>query len=255
MKISFYYWRTQCPIIHETLNLLKNYERDVTIDYYDVSNRIDIAKKQQMFFPFLTVFDDCKRWFGPLNNQTILQYMRGELLDEKPHVITQSNSIFKGDLVELNADTIHLVSSLCTLEGCLTSCQKKHQFLSNIGESFYGYLNMNENKVVGGVEFVPSLHVPYPIPKNEKTAFLTCSYPSSEKYDYKTFPFQALEKRLSKEYNQILAISDEVGTFPNGDLKWFIKNGFKDLGLIQIEENYCRLHLVIKNLKANNTPY
>jgi len=119
-----------------------------------------------------------------------------------------------------------------------------------MGEVFYGYIHLNGNTVVGGIEYVPSLKVPYSIPKDERIAFLTCAYHSTTEYDYKTYPLAALEKRISSNYDYLVAVTDEFGTFPNGNLKWFLKNGFDDLGLISIEDQYCNLHIVIKDLKS-----
>lgn len=109
-------------------------------------------------------------------------------------------------------------------------------------------MNLDGDSVVGGVEYIPSLKVPYQIPKGDKIAFLSCVYHSSSEYDYKTYALWALEKRLSEKYDTLVAITDELGTFPNGNLNWFIKNGFKDLGLIHSEANYCNLHLVMKDI-------
>ena len=39
-----------------------------------------------------------------------------------------------------------------------------------------------------------------------------------------------------------------VGTFPNGDIKFFEKNGYKDMGLVDIEQDYCILHMMCKEL-------
>ena len=38
-------------------------------------------------------------------------------------------------------------------------------------------------------------------------------------YDYKSAPLMELEKYLAGEYKRILAISDEKGVFPNGDMQ------------------------------------
>ena len=250
MKITFYYWNTQCPVIYETIQLLKAHEELIDIEYYDITNNWSLAHDQKMYFPFLTVFDDERRWFGPLKSSTLESYIKGELIVESPHVIEQGKDIFKGELIELNNDTIELVENGCTLNNCKISCQKKKEFLKEIGEEFYGYLHISENGVVGGVEYIPSVKVPYSIPKGEKIAFMTCSYHTSTKYDFKSYPLNALVKRLSEKYDLLVAITDENGTFPNGNLDWFIKNGFDDLGLISVEEKYCKLHTVIKNLKS-----
>ncbi len=78
---------------------------------------------------------------------------------------------------------------------------------------------------------------------------MTCSYLSSDtSYDNKSYPLRALEKDLVNNYKRIIAISDEDGVFPNGNLSWFQRNGYRDEGLISIEEDYARLHLVSKVL-------
>ena len=173
MKITFYHWNTQCPINHETIQLLNAYEDSIEIEYYDITNNWDLAHDQKMYFPFLTVFDDDKRWFGPLRTEILEMYINGEFIEEIPYVIEQGNEVFYGDLIELNNESVHLVSNGCSLNNCKSSCEKKQQFLSEIGEEFYGYLNVSANKVVGGIEYLPSLKVPYTIPKGENIAFLT----------------------------------------------------------------------------------
>ena len=42
----------------------------------------------------------------------------------------------------------------------------------------------------------------------------------------KVLPLWNWKKYLAGEYKRILAISDEKGVFPNGDLDFFISNGF-----------------------------
>lgn len=134
MKIEFYYWDMQCPINNEMLRLLEKYSKYFEITLYNVKDNFEIAKKQRLFFPTLTVVNGVNRYFSPI----------------------------------------------------------------------------------------------------------------SDKYDYKSAPLKALEEYLKDKYSKIIAISDEVGTFPNGDLKWFLDNGFRDEGVISYEPGYCRLHLVSK---------
>ena len=109
-----------------------------------------------------------------------------------------------------------------------------------------GFMNIEHNTLLGGVEYIPSTFVPYDIPVDKTTAFITCIYLSDTKYDYKTPCLRVLEKYLSNEYNRILVVSDETGVFPNGDLKFFKENGYDDLGILSSEENYCTLHLMSK---------
>ena len=45
--------------------------------------------------------------------------------------------------------------------------------------------------------------------------------------DYKSAPLMELEKYLAGEYKRILAISDEKGVFPNGDLDFLSAMDFR----------------------------
>lgn len=248
MIIDFYYWNYQCPISYETIELLEKYKNVFKVNLYDVSDKQVICSKIGMYFPFLTIFNESIRWRGPLTQEIIEKFIEGEILLEKPYVINQGIEEFQGEILELNRTTVSLLAKGCTMNDCSKSCYKKGIFLNSIGSDIFGILNMHEGTVVGGVEFVPSLKIPYDVPKNEDTAFLTCLYHSSDKYDFKAYPLRKLEERLSVNYKEIIAITDEFGTFPNGNLEWFIKQGYKDSGLISEEEGYCKLHLVRKRL-------
>ena len=247
-KLDYYYWGNQCPINNETLSLLKNYDTQIEVHVHDISENPALAKLMRIFFPFLTVFNEKKRWFGPLNKVTIEKFLRDEPLNEVPYVKTWGTEMCCGELQVLNADSIHLVANGCTLTNCLFSCEKKHDFLSTLTEEPYGYLHLLKDEVVGGVEWLPSMNVPYDVPKDEKTAFLTCLYSSNEIFDYKSYPLNQLEETLLNRYDSILAVTDEIGSFPNGDLALFLRLGYEDLGVISEEEGYCRLHLVKKSL-------
>ena len=252
MKITFYYWGSQCPVINETIELLNSYKNQVELEYIDFSQDTNIATSQRIYFPFLTVFNDEKRWFSPLKASTIDGFIRGESIHERPYIIEQGTEVFTGELIELNDSNFDLVSESCTLSNCKTSCQKKRAFLAENVADFYGVLHVDGSRVVGGVEYMPSLNVPYPVPKGETVAFITCVYHSSTEHDYKTYPLLELEKKLSGKFDEIIAITDHEGTFPNGTLEWFINYGFVDLGVVSSEENYCELHLVSKKLIYKN---
>ena len=66
--------------------------------------------------------------------------------------------------------------------------------------------------------------------------------------DAKTAPLQALENHLKDKYKKVIVISDEKGNFPNGDISFFIQNGYLDCGIV-LKEDYCVLHLMEKYLK------
>lgn len=250
MQIDFYYWGAQCPINYEMVKLLNSLDSNLfEINIYDITDDKALAKKMNIYFPFLTVFKDSIRWRSPISINLINKIQSGETVKEKPYIVEIPSSKYNGKLIELTNKTIGEVKACCTMSGCSDGCKAKGEFLSHINGEFLGYLNFNGNKIVGGAEYVPSMVVPYNIPKDEETAFLTCSYLSCDlKYDNKSYPLEALEKQLKLKFKKIIAISDEKSVFPNGNLKWFENNGYKDEGLVSIEENYASLHLVSKKL-------
>lgn len=250
MKIDYYYWGNQCPINYETLQLLKTLDSNLfNVNFHNITNDKDLAKRMRIFFPFLTVFNDCIRWRSPININIINRMQNGEITNEKPYIVNIPQNEYEGKLVKLTRETINEVRNCCTLTNCSEGCFAKGEFSANMGEKFLGYLHFKGDKIIGGAEYVPSIVVPYDIPKDKDTAFLTCSYISSDLlFDNRAYPLKALEKDLSSNFKRILAISDEKSVFPNGNLKWFENNGYKDEGIISIEEDYAKLHLISKNL-------
>lgn len=248
MKIDFYYWSYQCPINLEILKLLDEYKDRFDIRTYNIEEDFELAKNQKIFFPFLTVVDGKERYKAPINRNFLNKLLNGEECIERPYIIDFGTEQYKGNIIPLTKDNISLISSKCTLTNSCNSCDKKAVFLSKYCDDIFGYLNVEDEKVLGGVEYIPTNYVPYDIPKSENYAFLTCLYHSSTQYDYKHYPLIELEKHLKSKYTKIYAITDEIGTFPNGNLKWFLEHGFIDEGIITIEENYCKLHLVCKEI-------
>jgi len=249
MRIDFYYWGMQCPIIYEMQNLINEYNSKFDIYLHDISNDFSMAEKQKMFFPFLTVIEGRTRYRGPIKRSILENLLNGRAIVEKPYIIPLATKIYEGEIIPLTKNNISLVSSGCTLTQCKEACNKKGAFLAEYCEDIFGFINVKDNRVLGGAEYVPSINVPYKIPKDIDTAFLTCLYHSSTEYDYKSAPLNALEKYLkTKGYHKIIAITDEVGTFPNGNLDWFLKHGYNNERVISVEEDYCVLHLVSKTL-------
>lgn len=250
MTLHFYHWGTQCPIIQETLDHLRRFSNQIEIHTIEIAHQPETAKEMSIYFPFLTVFNGSQRWFRPLDNQTLEAFSNGEILIEKPHVKTWSRKIFKGEFQILSTQNIDLVGAGCTMTDCSGACNAKGDFLKSKGLTDFGIVHLEEERVVGGAEYMPTLLVPYDIPKHEKWAFLTCLYHSSEHFDYKSGPLAQLETHLlvNHHYEVLYAITDELGSFPNGDLDWFLERGYTDLGIISQERGYCQLHLVSKVL-------
>lgn len=248
MKVDFYYWSYQCPLNYFMMKLLKEFENSLEIHYHDISNDPDMAREINMFFPTLTVVNDKYYFYSPIRRSFLEKLVKGEIPTETPYIPVLGNKIKTVNIEPINKENISIASE-CIGQDPLKSYEKKQDFYNNIEGDIAGFINVDENKrLLGGVEYVPSKVVPYNIPRDDKTAFITCVYVSDSEYDYKTGPLKELEKYLSKYYKKVLVISDEKGVFPNGDIKFFTRNGYKDEGIIFKGGNYCTLHLLSKEL-------
>lgn len=245
MKIDFYYWNYMCPLNHEMIELLKKYQEKIEIYFHDITGNKKLAIQLRIFFPTLTIINDTYRHYSPLTAAFLDSLCEGIILEDVPYTPKLGRKEYSGTIIPITRENYRL-ASCCTGKNCLDNCIKK---ISNpLFEQFpiLGFMNIEHNTLLGGVEYIPSTFVPYDIPVDKTTAFITCIYLSDTKYDYKTPCLRVLEKYLSNEYNRILVVSDETGVFPNGDLKFFKENGYDDLGILSSEENYCTLHLMSK---------
>ncbi|MDD6796000.1 MAG: hypothetical protein PUE01_11430 [Clostridiaceae bacterium] len=250
MQIDFYYFGYSCPINLETIQLLNSLDSSkFEVSTINIDDNLEIARSLNIYSPFLTIFDKKLRWHGPLTSKIINDIYNNKISEDKPFILNQSKIKFKGEIIQLNTSNIYLIKDGCTMTDCKNSCIKKAKFMINKSDTkVLGFLNLKDGQVVGGAEYLPSLAVPYAIPQNKDTALITCLYHSSDKFDYKYYPLKALENHLASKYKKIIAITDELGTYPNGTLRQFLSYGYKDEGILYQDGNYATLHLVSKIL-------
>ncbi len=248
MRIDFYYWGCQCPLNLEMIGLLQQYRDVFTVSLHDVTDDFALAQQQKMYFPTLTVVDCQDRFFSPLKKAWLDQLAEGKRPTERPWQIELAVEPYQAEITALTAVNLE-IACRCTGKDCAANCEGKRFFLLRQKQPIYGFIHTEHGLLLGGAEYLPSLQVPYAIPHRSDTAFLTCSYAASEKFDYKTAPLRALETYLCAEFRQIIAITDETGVFPNGTLDFFLANGYTDQGVIAEESGYCKLHLVQKQLQ------
>lgn len=256
LKIDFYYWGEQCPHNYINKNKLNSLidDKHYSINFYDISTNFNLAEELNIYSPNLLVFNNQFRWNGPISRKTIELFEQGSIPQRDPYIVEVSNNIITGTLKPLTEETV-----LDTYKPCApTSGEKcffaKSNWIKEIKNKFnldcLGYLHYFNGECVGGAEFVPSVIVPYKIPKGDDIAFLTCVFVSDQNVDYKSYPLEKLENKLYEMgYKELLAVSSEKVVFPNGPLEWFKKHDYIDLGQIYYERNdYARMHLVKKKL-------
>ncbi|MCK4257855.1 MAG: hypothetical protein KAX49_02695 [Halanaerobiales bacterium] len=254
-QIDFFYWADQCPynsIIRKLLIPLKN-DSQYSIHTYNLSNHPQLAKKLNIYSPTLLVFNNRVRWNGSITKNIIEKISKGDIPERKAYVVNNGKDLISGITKPLTEKTILETYKPC---GCSkkSSCIEKAIWIKYLRNKYriphLGILHYFQGVCVGGAEFVPSLAVPYSIPKREDIAFLTCSFLSDDKADFRSLPLQALEDELpSYGFKYLIAIASEEVVFPNGTLQWFIDRGYVDLGQIYYEErDFARMHLIKKNL-------
>lgn len=248
-SIDFYYWSYQCPLHHELLQLLKEYSDRLPITTYDIAKQPELAVKMQLYFPMLLVVNHEKRYYAPFGVSFLETLCQGILPEQMPYRPIQGNELQDYNCTWITENTITTACE-CTGGCCESSINKKKAFYKQIKQEMIGCMIQDEKgQLLGGAEYVPSIIVPYDIPKAKGTAFLTCVYKSDEIYDYKSAPLMELEAYLSLTYESVCVITDEVGNFPNGDLRFFLNHGYQDTGVIYVDETYCSLHVMHKRLK------
>lgn len=255
-KIDFYYWGDQCPHNLKMRALLKSFLSDqrCVINFFDISKDSNVAKHLNIFSPNMVVINNKLRWHGPISIDKFESILNGVIPEAKPYIVKISKDIVKGEIRDLKEDTVLDTCILCASSQEKMYCSEKANWIKDLRQNFnlpyLGKLHYLNKVCIGGAEFVPSLAVPYPIPKAEDLAFLTCSFGSSEDGDYKSYPLQELEEELpSFGYKYIIGIASENTPFPNGPLDWFLKKGYVDLGFIYNEErHFAKMHLIKKEL-------
>ena len=253
MRIDYYYWGRQCPHnlpSRDSVEQLRAEGHEVA--WFDVTGNEELASSVNMFSPTLTIVDGKGRWHGPLFSPFAAAVARGEMPRQEPYRVKMSSRVVRASLAPLTGQWVADTREVCGVshQGCAGKGPWVQEIMKQYQLPHLGFLHYREGKCIGGAEFVPSVEVPYRIPREKNTAFLTCSFVSLEEADYRSFPLERLEEALpGLGYRTLLAIASEEVVFPNGPLEWFLKRGYRDRGVVHEEDEYARMHLVEKELQ------
>jgi len=257
MNLKFFYFGNQCPHNCYLLARIKTiaWHEHVPLRLYDLTEDPGKAEEYRIFSPNLLIVNDKYRLNGPFASDKVHSMLDDEDFEPTKYAVRQSDNVVRGELVPISSDSVLETSATCVNSQDSGLCRGKSEWVKDIlnktGLKHLGYIHRSEGRCVGGAEFLPSMIVPYPVPdKREKNAFLTCSYMSDEKHDYRTHPLEALEHDLKEwGFDTIsVAASPEV-VFPNGPAGWFVKKGFRDKGLLAKEDLHgAEIHCFEKGL-------
>lgn len=243
-NLKFFYFGYQCPHNAYLLARIKTlaWKESVPLHLFDLMEDPSACEDYSIFVPTMLIVNDDRRWCGPFSNEDVLAMLDDEDVVPRKSSLDGLGEPVEGDLLEINPDSV-----LSTCEPCLKTddtglCRGKSEWVHGIidreGVRHLGYLHIVNGLCVGGVEYLPSMAVPYPIPgKDEKNAFLTCVYGSSGERDYRTHPLKRLISDLRQMgYETISVAAAKDGKYPNGPTAWFEEIGFQDIGHLSTEE-------------------
>lgn len=244
-SLRFFYLGYQCP--HNTYLLARvktvAWKESVTLHLHDITRDAEVCERYRIFSPTVLIVNDDYRWNGPFSTEDVVAMLEDDFVEYRKRGATHlPRGTAEGETVPLD----HL-TALSTSRPCLDSddvglCRGKAEWtnetMGRAGVAHLGRLLMVDGACVGGVEYLPSELVPYPIPDKRKgNAFLTCSYMPAECVDARTHPLNALIEDLrGLGYDRLSVAAATEGCFPNGPVEWFERRGFVDRGLLSEEE-------------------
>lgn len=242
--IEFYYWQSQCPHNIANIAVLKAIEADFDLEvkYLEMQDNLEDVKRLNFFSPTFTIFDGNLRWTGPITYDLVKDYLEGKKISRRPYIVRSENQVINGQLKPFTPERHQDIRGLCCHKNCQGASADKQAWMKQVMGKYdldhLGYLHYRDGNCVGGAEYLPSLAVPYHIPKDEQTAFISCVYASDPVFDYKKYPLETLEEDLkSKGFTRLVLIASDKVAFPNGPLDWFLDQGYKQKNMVYYEEN------------------
>jgi len=256
-NLKFFYFGHQCPHNAALMTRIRQFaaQKGLPLRLMDISQDETICERLRIFSPNMLLVNDKHRLHGPFSLEKVRALVEDEVIEPERYEVKQSEDVAKGELVPLASQSVLSTCRPCMGSDEETLCRAKSEWIAKVINSLrlkhLGYLHFLDGACVGGAEFLPSKCVPYPIPdKRNNNAFLTCSFLSDEKKDYKTYPLMRLIDDLRAWGFRTLSVAASRDVvFPNGPLEWFENKGFVDIGVLiteplhKAEIHYLQLEL------------
>lgn len=242
--LKFFYLGNQCPHNCYLLARIKTlaWQERVKLHLFDIWNDPSTCEEYRIFSPTMLLINDRHRLHGPFTAERVLALLSDEGVQPRAYSVAQSHDVVRGELSPITPESVLATSATCAGVDDPGLCMGKSEWVRDVlkttGLKHLGYTHAHNGVCVGGAEFLPSRIVPYPIPdKRDDNAFLTCSYLSDEKKDYRTHPLEHLSEDLRGwGFDTISVAASKDGVFPNGPISWFERKGFVDKGVLVTEE-------------------
>lgn len=256
-NLKFFYMANQCPHNCYLLARIKTlaWQERVPLHLFDIWNDPATCERYRIFSPSMLLVNDKHRLHGPFTAERVLAMLSDEDLEPRAYTVRQSGDVVKGDLTAITPESVLGTGATCAGADDSGLCMGKSEWVRDVlrttGLQHLGYVHAHNGACVGGAEFLPSELVPYPIPNKRKgNAFLTCSYLSDEKKDFRTHPLERLCQDLKEwGFDTLSVAASKDVVFPNGPMAWFEKKGFADKGILITEELHkAEIHYLQRKL-------
>lgn len=242
--LKFFYLGNQCPHNCYLLARIKTlaWQERVKLHLFDIWNDPGTCEEYRIFSPTMLLVNDRHRLHGPFTAERVLALLSDEDVEPRAYSVAQSDDVVRGDLSPITPESVLATGATCAGADDSGLCMGKSEWVREVleatGLKHLGYTHAYNGVCVGGAEFLPSRIVPYPIPdKRDDNAFLTCSYLSDEKKDYRTHPLERLSEDLrDRGFDTLSVAASKDVVFPNGPISWFERKGFIDRGILVTEE-------------------
>lgn len=243
LNLKFFYLANQCPHNCYLLARIKTlaWRERVPLQLFDIWNDPATCEGYRIFSPNMLIVNDKYRLHGPFTSERVLAMLTDGDVEPRAYSVRQSDDVVRGELAPITPESVLASGPTCAGSDDPHLCMGKSEWVRDVlrmtGLEHLGYTHTYDGICVGGAEFLPLTLVPYPIPdKREGNAFLTCSYLSDERRDYKTHPLERLSQDLRIwGFDTLSVAASRDVVFPNGPLSWFEKRGFVDKKILITE--------------------
>lgn len=257
LNLKFFYLANQCPHNCYLLARIKTlaWQERVPLHLFDIWNDPATCEIYRIFSPTMLLVNDRHRLHGPFTAERVLGLLSDEDAEPRAYSVMQSDDVVRGELAPITPESVLGTGATCAGADDAGLCMGKSEWVRDVlkstGLRHLGYAHAHNGACVGGAEFLPSTVVPYPIPdKRQGNAFLTCSYLSDDKKDYRTHPLERLSEDLKAwGFDTLSVAASKDVVFPNGPMSWFVKKGFVDKGILITEELHnAEIHYLQRRL-------
>ncbi len=237
-RIQVLHFGGQCPWHQWVIEQGRQAARELGAEFLvrDVTHHPELAEKHRMFFPFMTVIDDCQRIPSPVLAAELVAMVEQPSNQEPAPAMPYGTTVGEAAIKALTPATVPATIPLCIRGVQPIAARQKvrwaQQMMARYRDSLLGFLACQGQEARGAVEFLPANLVPYPLPqKDPSIAFITCIYPTQRDVDHKSPVLAKLIQYLWEAgYARLQVVAGRWTHYPNGPASFFRQHGFFERG-------------------------